>query len=117
MKTLLKIRDIYRAIIEYESSLEKMYRIGLNESMLLCYLSEEEKATSGEIASRLGLTNSNTSKIIRSAENKGLIKRIVGKVDRRQMFFILTNEGRKRVSAVLNAELELPPVLKEAIKQ
>lgn len=116
MKTLKKIRDLYRSIIEYEHSLEEAYNIGLNEAMLLSYLAKHEGSTSGEIARSLDLTNSNTSKIIRSAENKELLKRIVGKKDRRQMFFSLTTEGKKKITAISQEEIELPTLLRNVIE-
>lgn len=116
MNTIYKIRDILRSIIEYEHKLEKEYGIGLNEAMLLCYLSKHDRATSGEIARRLKLTNSNTSKIIRSAENKELVLRIVGIEDKRQMFFSLTDLGMKRVTSISNAEIELSPLLKKVVE-
>ncbi len=61
--------------------------------MLLCTLSNVDKLSSGEIAEMLGLSNSNASKVIRSVENKGLIKRELGNQDKRQMNFLLTDEG------------------------
>lgn len=37
MDTLCKIRDMYRAIAEFEIRFEKAYQLGLNEGMLLCW--------------------------------------------------------------------------------
>ena len=65
MDTLCKIRDMYRAIAEFEARFEKVYQLGLNEGMVLCCLSRMEKLSSGEIAEQLNLTNSNTSKVIK----------------------------------------------------
>lgn len=116
MDTLCKIRDIHRAILEYESQLEKMYGLCLNEGMLLCSLSREERLTSGEIAELLGLTLSNTSKVIRSVEEKGLIRRIMGEKDKRQMYFSLTTEGRKRIETISCKEVDIPLCLQTFIE-
>ena len=75
METLCKIRDLYRAIAEFETRFEKAHHLCLNEGMLLCCLSRKKRLSSGEIAEQLGLSNSNTSKVIRSVEDKGYIER------------------------------------------
>ena len=36
METLCKIRDVYRAIAEFEVQFTQMYDLSLNEGMLLC---------------------------------------------------------------------------------
>ena len=38
MEVLCKIRDIYRAIAEFEAQFEQAYGLSLNEGMLLCTL-------------------------------------------------------------------------------
>jgi DNA-binding MarR family transcriptional regulator len=90
---LCQIRDLYRSIAEFENEFVKKHNLCLNEGMLLCTLSNVDKLSSGEIAEMLGLSNSNASKVIRSVENKGLIKRELGNQDKRQMNFLLTDEG------------------------
>ena len=82
MEDLCKIRDVYRAIAEFETQFIQQYNLSLNEGMLLCALLDNPRLTSGEIAEALGLTHSNTSKLIRSVEEKKLIARIIGKVDK-----------------------------------
>ena len=96
MEDLCKIRDVYRAIAEFETQFMQQYNLSLNEGMLLCTLLNTPRLTSGEIAEALGLTCSNTSKLIRSVEEKKLIARIIGKVDKRQMHFSLTAEGKEQ---------------------
>lgn len=115
VSTLCQIRDVYRAIYEFELNFQHAYDLGLNEGMLLCSLSTQ-KHSSNELASVLGLSNSNTSKVIKSVENKKLIKRIVGKDDKRQMYFTLTDLGRKKLESIKCTEFELPETLKSVIK-
>ncbi|MEF9932397.1 MAG: MarR family transcriptional regulator, partial [Bacteroidales bacterium] len=95
---LCKIRDIYRVIQEFEQEFEKEYNMSLNEGMLLCILSKIKIASSGDLAKELGLTCSNTSKVIKSVEKKEFIKRVIGNNDKRQMYFSLTNEGLARMT-------------------
>ena len=53
METLCKIRDVYRAIAEFEVQFTQMYDLSLNEGMLLCTLLNAPKLTSSEIAEAL----------------------------------------------------------------
>lgn len=115
MEKLCRIRDVQRAIISFEHRFAKNYGICLNEGMLLCSLCKSECLSSGELGDLLGLTLSNTSKVIASVEEKGLIKRILGKKDKRQMYFMLTGKGKELIASVNCEEMEVPEILKEAI--
>lgn len=115
VRILCQIRDVYRAIYDFELNFQQLYNLGLNEGMLLCSLNTQ-KYSSNELASVLGLSNSNTSKVIKSVEKKGLIKRIVGKEDKRQMYFALTDLGKKKLESIKCAELVIPETLKPVVK-
>lgn len=115
MEDLCKIRDLQRAIAEFETSFIQRFDLTLNEGMLLCTLLEHPRLTAGELAECLGLTASNTSKVIRPVEKKKLITRLVGKEDKRQMLFTLTQEGRQRIQEIKTATYEWPEVLRRAI--
>ena len=115
METLCKIRDVYRAIAEFEVQFTQMYDLSLNEGMLLGTLLNTPKLTSSEIAEALGLSASNTSKVIRSVEGKKLITRLIGKEDKRQMRFSLTTEGKNRISDIKNATFELSELLQQVV--
>lgn len=114
VKTLCQIRDVYRAIYDFELNFQQLYDLGLNEGMLLCSLNTQ-KYSSNELASVLGLSNSNTSKVIKSVEKKGLIRRIVGKEDKRQMYFALTDLGKKKLESIKYAEFDIPETLKPVV--
>ena len=75
MDKLCKIRDLQRAVHQFESAFEKRYGICLNEGMTLCSLSKTGRLCPGELGELLGLTPSNTSKVLRSVEQKGLVTR------------------------------------------
>ncbi|MEG0558932.1 MAG: MarR family transcriptional regulator [Muribaculaceae bacterium] len=111
METLCKIRDIYRSIYEFEHQFEKEYNLSLNEGMLLCSLLNEGLLSSGQIADALALSASNTSKIIKSVEIKGLIQRVLGQNDKRQMYFSLTPNGKATIQKIKATKLEIPKIL------
>lgn len=112
MKTLCKIRSLCRAITAFEKEMERVCHLSLNEGMLLCILSNEKLMTSGEIAEALDLTPSNTSKIIRSLEQKGFLHRDLGNQDKRQMYFSLTDAGTRQLDVIHSDELQIPDLLK-----
>ena len=56
-----RIRDIFRSIMAFEGSLQRQLGLNINETMLLCLLSEHDgPMLAGEIADKMGLTRSNT---------------------------------------------------------
>ena len=116
MDTLCKIRDIYRAIAEFEVQFMQLYDLSLNEGMLLCTLLNRPKLTSSEIAEALGLSASITSTVIRSVEDKKLITRLIGREDKRQMHFALTVEGKSRITDIKNAVFEMPELLQQVVR-
>lgn len=114
MEIVCAIREIYKAISEFEVKFEEINRISLNEAMVLCSLSDG-KLSASEIAARSSMSASNTSKVMRSVEKKWLVERIVGKTDKRQMYFILTKEGKSVLSRMNCNSVELPEVLKKVL--
>ena len=115
MESFCKIRDVYRAITEFEARFEKRYGLGLNEGSLLCALHEVGRLSSGDIAKQLNLTQSNASKVIRAAENKGLIQRSLGDDDKRQMYFSLSPEGADCLARLQCCDIQVPELLQKLL--
>lgn len=116
MDNLCKLRDVYRSIGEFEMQFIQLYNLSLNEGMVLCTLLDRPELTSSEIAEVLGLSASNASKVIRSVEDKQLITRLIGKEDKRQMFFNLTPEGREKITSIKKATYNMPPLLQQIVE-
>ena len=117
MEKLCRIRDIQRAVLLFEQQFEQRYGICLNEGMALCSLYKTESLTSGELGELMGLTPSNTSKVIRSVETKGLVERIMGEKDKRRMYFSLTPQGRELISSLKCETIEIPPLLEKMLEK
>ncbi|MDO5571875.1 MAG: winged helix DNA-binding protein [Bacteroidales bacterium] len=115
MENLCKLRDLQRAIARFEISFEKEYGICFNEGMLLCSLAKNEKLSSGELSEILGLTCSNTSKVIASVEKKYLIHRVMGLEDKRQMYFSLTDKGLSLLGNIKCEYEDMPELLKRVL--
>lgn len=103
MKTLCTVRDIYRTIRDFENDFQTRHDLCLNEGMMLCSL-KMGQLSSTELAEVLGLTTSNTSKVIKSVENKGYIERQLGKDDKRQMYFALNDKGWEKLKELKSNE-------------
>lgn len=113
MNTICRMRDIYKALSCFEATFEKVHGLSLNEAMVLCALDEsEEKMTSSALSARTEMGASHTSKVIRSVEEKGFIKRVLGTIDKRQMYFKLTPKGEKCLEEILQEQVEIPEILR-----
>ena len=99
------MRDIYKALAGFEAQFEEVYGLSLNEAA-------QKEMTSTDLSARTEMGTSHTSKVIRTVEEKGLIKRALGETDKRQMYFSLTPEGKKQLEAINLEKVEVPKILK-----
>ena len=107
------MRDLYKALSRFENNFEAVYGVSLNEAMILCSLDEaQQELTSSELAQRTEMTPSHTSKVIGFTEEKGLIERSLGKVDKRQMLFKLSPKGAKLVKEFALDRIQIPTLLR-----
>jgi len=115
MEKICLIRNIHRSIRKFEAYLQDKFSICLNEAMLLCILNESGRLSSGDIANELCLTPSNTSKVLKSAEDKNLIERVLGASDKRQMYFILSEYGRQLLKQITQIDAKIDTVLRDIL--
>lgn len=107
---LCLLRDIFRSIREFEIGFQEKYDLCLNEGMAICSL-KYGRMSSSDLADKLGLSASNMSKVIKSVEDKGLIKRSMGKEDKRQMYFMLSKQGEEKLLELSTEEASIDSVL------
>ena len=110
MKTICVMRDVFKAMARFEDSFEKVYKISLNEAMILCAL--QEASPKNMTATSLSKRTELTSKMLRILEEKELIVRTLGEVDRRLMQFHLSQNGKKLVGELELEKVEIPELLK-----
>jgi len=110
MNSLCILRDLNRAMMEYEKSFFEMFHINLNEGMVLCCVAEQ-KISATQIACKIELTNSNCSKILKSVEHKGFVKRCLGEDDKREMYFLLTELGLEVLERIHVTDIDIPKLL------
>lgn len=111
---ICKLRNVYKAINGFETDMEKAMGLNLNEAMLLCLLSDGGMLLSGEIADKLSLTRSNTSKVIASLEEMSFIRRRACKEDSRCQKFHITKRGMEKLEE-LQSKLTMPEDLASLI--
>jgi len=93
-----------------------MYDMTFNEGVVLCAL-KRTPLSSGELAKELKLSASNTSKVIKSVEDKGFIERYMGQKDRRKMYFSLTESGKVKVNSLKCDESQMPAKLRDILRE
>lgn len=111
IKLICQLKDITVAMSNIEMQLNDKYGVGLNEAMALCCLSDG-KLSASEIAEKTGMGSSHCSKVIKSIEQKELIKRSLGECDKRQMYFCLNEEGQKKLKEIKCKSILIPEILK-----
>ncbi|MBR6251615.1 MAG: MarR family transcriptional regulator [Bacteroidales bacterium] len=109
---ICRLRQIYLAVGEFENSIIKNFGLNYNELSLLATLNTADCLTASELAEKLGLSASCTSKVIGSVEKKELILRALCKEDKRMMRFCLTEAGKKKIASVDCSQVEVPGILK-----
>ena len=109
---LCKIKDINRAIIQFEDQLRGEFGISLNEGMLLCALNRCDVSSASQCAELLSLTPSNMSKVIKGAEANGYISRHLGIEDKRTMYFQITEKGKALMHRIDHWDIVVPDLLK-----
>lgn len=110
MELICVVRDVYKALGEFEVKFMNKFGICVNEMIVLCSLSEERLSAS-KLSEKTGMRASHLSKVIRSAEDKNLITRKLGETDRRQMYFKLTDEGCKMLEFYDKNRMVIPDIL------
>ena len=101
MKTICAMREVFRAMSSFETAFEKVYRITLNEAMILCILKDAtERMTATNLSKSTDLSPSHTSKMLRILEEKGLIERKMLNGNRRTFHIFMTESGKKNQKLV-----------------
>ena len=97
MKTICMMRDLYKALAEFEAQFEKEYALSLNEAMILCALQEvKEEMTSTALSARTGMAASHIQSY-QSSGREGIDKKSLRK-DRQKANVFQPDPGRERTA-------------------
>lgn len=97
MEPICRIKEIYKALYQFEKAFAERHGITINEAMLLCCLKQGGARTAGELCEFVGLSGPRVSKVITTVERKGYLHRTISPQDRRQMLFSLTELGAAKI--------------------
>ena len=106
-----KLRNVHKAIGNFETEMQKAVGLNLNEAMVLCLLSNGSMMLAGDIAEKMSLTRSNASKVIAVLEKAELILRETCPEDSRCQKFHISDKGRKKIremKSILTMPEEIP---------
>ncbi|NDW09478.1 MarR family winged helix-turn-helix transcriptional regulator [Dysgonomonas sp. 520] len=106
MEAICKLKDIYKALYNFEKEFSETNGITINEGMILCCLKDGKPKSANDLCGFVGLSNSRVSKVINTVESKGYIAREMGTNDKRQMIFTLTKSGKEKVKEMLAKEMD-----------
>ncbi len=106
MESICKLKDIYKALYNFEKEFAEKNGITINEGMILCCLKDGKPKSANELCEFVGLSNSRVSRVINTVETKGYIVRAMGAVDKRQMIFTLSESGKTKVKEMLKQEMD-----------
>lgn len=109
------MRELMKALSDFETQLMDNHGVTLNETMALCAMGEE-CVTASVISERTGLRPSHTSKVIRSLEGKKHVIRKLGKQDKRQMYLSLTVSGKECLAQIKSHAFDMPPILQPILQ-
>ena len=109
------LRNIYKAVNQCEKEFATKFGLTLNEAMLLCSL-ETKSLCASDLAEATDMQCSQTSKILKSLEDKNLIERTLGKEDKRNMFFMLSKKGITMLASINSFQQEIPDILKPMLQ-
>ncbi|MDR2956256.1 MAG: winged helix DNA-binding protein [Prevotella sp.] len=116
MEPICQLKDIYKALYNFEREFAEKNGITINEGMLLCCLKDGKPKSANELCDFIGLSNSRVSRVINTVEIKGYITREVGEKDKRQMIFTLTKDGKQKTKEMQEKGMDLSELKEQVIK-
>jgi DNA-binding MarR family transcriptional regulator len=117
MDDICIIKEVYKLLYQFEKDFSDNHKITINDAMVLCCLKNGEEKSAGDICDFVGLSNSRVSKVLCTVEEMGFIQRRLGSIDKRQMFFALTETGKVKVASMNGQSLHFSEFLKKVSKQ
>ena len=117
MEDICLIKEIYRSLYQFEKDFLEMNQVSINDAMVLCCLKGSEEKSAGDICDFVGLSNSRVSKVLCAVEEMGYIQRRLGSIDKRQMFFSLTEAGKFKLQEMKGKSPQLTKFISKISKQ
>lgn len=116
MNSICKLKDIYKALHEFEASFLRQYGITVNEGIIICMLGNGPLKV-GDICADCSLSTSRLSKVLGSLEQKGYVQRSIDASDRRVVMVELTPVGTDKRSTMSEEQICIPDALSKLLEK
>jgi DNA-binding MarR family transcriptional regulator len=104
-KILRQFRKTLRAITKYSGEIQQTFGVTLSQLGVLARISAHGPISLGELATKTGAHITTVERFANQLHDKKLIHKNRGKEDRRRLEVSITEEGRKLLEKVPDAEL------------
>lgn len=116
MESIIKLKDIYKALYSFEKQYADANDITINEAIILYALRDGKPKAANELYDYVGLSKSRVSRILADIERKGFIVRKVGVKDKRHMLFTLSYAGNEKIKEILNQRINFSKLVEQITK-
>lgn len=100
MESIVKLKNIYKALYDFEKQYLDINEVTINEAIILNTLIDNKPKIAKDLYSSVGLSKSRVSRILSDMEKKGYISRKISKEDKRNIFFQLTHAGISKAKEI-----------------
>jgi len=107
MESICALKEVYKALYQFEKDFSGKYGLTINEAMLLCCLKDGKARTAGSVCEYIGLSLPRASKIVTTMEKKDYVRRSIAKDDRRKMLFKLSLQGKEKVVLMQQSNIDM----------
>ena len=111
MEAILKLKDIYKALYDFEKQYAKFNELTINEAIVLYALRDGKPIIANKIYKFVGLSKSRMSRVMAEIENKGYVARQTGVEDKRNIFFFLTSLGREKLNTLMAQKINFSALI------
>lgn len=116
MESIIKLKDIYKALYTFEKQYADTNDITINEAIILSALKDGKPKAANQLYDYVGLSKSRVSRILADIERKGYIVRKVGVEDKRHMLFALTYAGNEKLKEIINQKINFSRLVEQIVK-
>ncbi|GGH28838.1 MarR family winged helix-turn-helix transcriptional regulator [Paenibacillus segetis] len=111
----LLLRDLHLEVTNYLTKLLAPVRLAPEQHLLMALLLEQEGLSQNEIANHLSKDKASVARMIASLENKGYIRKVISKQDRRSVNVFVTEEGRKLETIINEVTIKLNEIIETGL--
>lgn len=113
MESVFKLKDIYKALYDFERQYINMNNITINEAIVLHTLKDGKPLSAKTIYHHVGLSKSRMSRVLSDIEEKGYVVRKTGEKDKRNMLFSLSFAGGEKLKEITGQKINFSKLIEK----